>query len=102
VTKPKIYVFCNGCAMPDWHEAMAIAEDGHVLAGHACSDHGFIAHDMGVTSKRKHDKYDAHYPEGWELVLVEGDPRDHAGLAQAFDAHAALTVARARAAEPKP
>lgn len=93
--KPKIYVFCNSCA-PQWHSALALAEDGTVLAGHVCSDHLWIPHDMGAEgSDWKHDDYDKHYPDGWELVLVESlnDPKKHPGCA------AAIVLAEARGAK---
>jgi hypothetical protein len=33
----KIYCFCNG-GSPGWYVVMAMAEDGHVLASHVCSE----------------------------------------------------------------
>ncbi len=68
--KPKIFIFCNQCD-PGWHIATALTEDGCFIAQHCCSDHGFIRHDMGMVGEWKHDNYNRHYPEGWELVYVE-------------------------------
>lgn len=90
--KPKIYVFCNSCA-PKWHVAYAIAEDGHCLASHVCSDHGFIPHDMGLDPDGwKRELYDAHYPDGYELEWVP-NPRTHAGLGDAYKKNQALKEA---------
>lgn len=87
--KPKIFVFCNSCS-PGWHQATALSEDGHFLAGHVCSDHGFIPHDMGVeVGGWKRDEYAKHYPDGFEVVLVE-DPRTHEGVKAAHEKHLAL------------
>lgn len=78
-----IYVWCNACAH-QWHEFMAMAEDGTYLAGHICSDHGFAHHDMGVDADGwKRDIYDKHYPEGYTVELVE-DPASHKGIAAAY------------------
>lgn len=82
---PKIYVWCNNCA-PEWHSAIAMAEDGHVLAGHVCSSHGFIMHDMGVDEDGwKRDKYAEHYPDGFEVEYVDNARiREHAGAMAAY------------------
>ena len=90
VPLPKIFVFCNGC-LPGWHSFAAIAEDGAVLAGHVCSDHGWAHHDMGVNEDGwKRDLYAAHYPNGFEVEYVEvyskADVAAHAGLTAALDA----------------
>ena len=80
---PRIYVLCNSCS-EDWHEAMALAEDGTYLAGHVCSSHGFIPHDMGIDPNGwKRDIYAQHYPDGFEVEWVES-PRQHAGLMEAY------------------
>lgn len=89
--KPKIFVLCNSCSR-QWHHVMAMAEDGTHLAGHVCSDHGFISHDMGFTSDWKHDQYNRHYPDGWELVMVD-DPKNHEGLQAAYELNQAMGAA---------
>lgn len=77
----KIYVFCNHCDLNspagEIHHGVAIAEDGHALAGHASSNHAWLEHDMGLNgSDWQHDKYRAHYPEGFELVYIEDPAND--------------------------
>lgn len=80
---PRIYVLCNSCA-PEWHSAMALAEDGTYLAGHICSHHGYIPHDMGIEEGGwKRDLYAKHYPQGFVVEWVE-KPREHAGLMAAY------------------
>lgn len=76
---PKIFIFCNSCA-PEWHSAVALADDGTFLAGHVCSNHGFIQHDMGINSSWKRDLYEKHYPGGYELVWVPNPRQDNAAL----------------------
>lgn len=92
--KPKIYVFCNSCA-PEWHGGVALAEDGHALAGHLSSGHGWLQHDMGIGSDWKHDAYNAHFPGGWELEWVES-PLEHAGLRAALEKNQELGRAAAQ------
>lgn len=50
----KIYCFNNG-GSPDWLSAIAICEDGHVLAQHICSHECYMRHDLGMDgSEWKH------------------------------------------------
>jgi hypothetical protein len=62
---------------------MAIAEDGHCLAGHLSSSLGWAQHDIGITSDWKHENYAEHYPDGYELVWLDS-PRGHEGLMEAY------------------
>ena len=88
--KATIFVFCNSCA-PQWHSAVAIAADGTGLTGHVCSGHAWFDHDMGFSSNWKHDVYDKHYPEGWELEYVETTAiANHERLQKAFKLHRAM------------
>ena len=72
--KHRIFCFNNG-GSPGWMHACAIADDGHVLAGHICSSEGFMRHDLGMDgSTWKHENYNKHFGEGnWELVWID-DP----------------------------
>ena len=96
--KLKIYVFCNSCSH-EWHHAMAMCEDGHVLAQHVCSQHEFIPGDMGVddlsdwSGKRK--LYAQHCPDGYEIVWLESaaEAKASAGLAEAYARNQALRLA---------
>lgn len=90
ISKPKIYVWCNSCSpecpVSFLHSIMAMTEDGTYIAGHVCSSHGFIHHDMGFTGDWKHDHYDEHYPDGWELEFVESaDVKSHKGVQKAYE-----------------
>lgn len=80
---PTIYVFCNQCTPTDWHPMVAITEEGEGIAGHVCSSHGWVAHDMGFTSDWHHDSYDKVYPDGWRLEWVP-DPDKHPGCLEAI------------------
>lgn len=83
----KIYLFVN-CAYPHLGalEAMAVSEDGVVLATHLSSNQTWAQHDLGITSGRQHDKYKRYYPNGYELEWVT-DPSTHAGLVEAKRLH---------------
>jgi len=83
MNKPKIYLFANRKMGSDVI-GMAMAEDGHVLAGHFSSSEGFLKHDLGLTSDWKHTNYKAHYPDGYELEWVD-KPLKHEGLLAAYD-----------------
>lgn len=90
--KHTIYVFNNG-GSPGFYSACAIADDGHCLAGHLCSDEAFMDHDMGITSNWKHDAYNARFGEGnWVLEWVP-DPNNHAGLEAAYALNQQLALA---------
>lgn len=79
----KIFCFNNGGGA-GFLSAIAIAEDGTCLAQHCCSHEAYMAHDLGITSNWKHEHYNEHYGAGnWELEWVE-DPKEHAGLTEAF------------------
>ena len=79
----KIYCFNNGGA-PGWLQAIAISEDGHILAEHICTHEGYMRMDLGLDGTNKHDYYNAYYGEGqWELEWVE-HPMVHEGLQEAF------------------
>jgi len=91
--KPKIYVFVAGPAFggPDVL-CNALAEDGHVLAQHVSSSAEWGQHDMGLTGTWKHDKYRAHYPDGYELVWLDAPDAD-AGFMAAIKRNQALHAA---------
>lgn len=91
MTTHTIYCFCNG-GLPTLLHACALADDGHVLANHGCSDLGFCKHDLGIGSNWKHDSYDAHFGAGnWTLEWVE-DPENHAGFQAAIKLNSELEV----------
>lgn len=68
---PWIIGFNNG-GSPGWFSAVAIAEDGHVLAGHICSEESYMYHDLGIVEGAtwKHDKYQEYYPDGYRMDFV--------------------------------
>lgn len=84
-TKPRIYLFCIPAEGGGANDVIgyALAEDGTALAGHVSSNKSFSKHDMGLTSDWKHDRYKAHYPEGFEIEWVD-NPDDHEGYQRAL------------------
>jgi len=87
--KHKIYCLNNG-GPRGWLHAVALADDGHVLAGHICSDEYYMAGDLGITGTLKHDLYNAHFGEGnWELEWV-ANPDTHEGFKAAYELHKKL------------
>ena len=81
--KHQIFCFSNGIS-GCFLRAIAIADDGHVLAQHLCSSIGFMGHDLGITSDWKHENYNKHFGDGnWELEWVD-EPKIHEGVQQAY------------------
>ena len=72
----EIYCLNNGGSV-GFYEALAIADDGNVLASHLCSHEGYMAHDLGMTSSWKHENYNEHFGEGnWVLVWIDDPAND--------------------------
>ena len=84
--KPKIFVFAEPSDF--WTPraaAVALAEDGEILASHISANEGFVEQDLGVTSKQKHNRYGAKYPDGFEVEFVMGaNVHAHGELQQAI------------------
>ena len=94
VSKPKIFIFAGDTGY-GFH-GQALAEDGTGLGGHLSSSVDFAKHDMGLTSDWKHDLYDAHYPDGYELEWIDIEDIDsHEKFQEALKLNQ-------RTAEPKP
>lgn len=89
--KPKIFVWTQ----PYGHDVIgyALAEDGVALASHLSSSEMWARHDMGIDGDWKHDRYRAHYPDGYELVWLGGEPSGDEFEA-AFALHKAATPAQ--------
>jgi hypothetical protein len=86
---PVIYGFNNG-GMPGLLSAVAIAEDGTCLGGHACSHEWFMEGDLGMlegTRKDRHENsYQPHYPDGYRMEFVpSADIKKHLKLQAAFE-----------------
>lgn len=96
MSEPKRKIFCfNNGGSDDWWHAAALSEDGHFLAGHVCSNEGFMRHDLGMDgSNWKQEHYDAHFGAGnWELEWVPTDmvkDRSHKGMEAAYRLHLEL------------
>lgn len=83
--KIKIFAFNNG-GSENCLQAVAIGEDGRVVAYHICSDESFMRGDLGVDGdwSGKHKLYDEAYGVGnWTIEWVD-DPSNHFGLKQAL------------------
>jgi len=69
---PTIFVFNNG-GPSDFLMAIALSEDGNILATHICSHEGFIPYDLGVYegSREYHrEKYREHYWSGYRMRYI--------------------------------
>lgn len=87
--KHEIYCFNNGGAA-GFYQALAVADDGNVLASHLCSHECFMAHDLGMTSDWKHEEYNKHFgAENWILVWID-DPKDDPRIKKAMELNAKL------------
>lgn len=92
-----IWVFCNH-AEHQWYSFNSLCDCGMFIAGHICSSEGWAPFDMGLTSSRKHEYYDAHCKEHhdgatWKLELVPTEQvrsKSHPGLMAAYDNHLKL------------
>ena len=74
--KHEIYCFNNG-GSSQFLFALALADDGHVVAEHLCSNEFYMAHDLGITSDWKHEEYNKHFGEGnWTLIWIDDPVND--------------------------
>jgi len=82
---PKIFLMCYPAQgfTPTDVLGFAVAEDGTGLCSHLSSNEEWSKHDMGLTSNWKHDIYNKHYPDGYELVWVD-DPDNSPEYQAAF------------------
>lgn len=92
---PAIYGFNNGGSR-EWWDAVALAEDGTCLGGHACSSEGYMPHDLGMLEGARPDRheqqYQKHYPGGYRMAWVPSvSIETHEGL------QAAIAIAKAQA-----
>lgn len=96
----KIYAFANG----DWagdYLGVGMAEDGAVLASHVSSSETWLAHDLGATSQCEHERYAAHYPDGFEVEYVPlVELSSHAGLLAAVKANQAQAAEQEKGGAP--
>lgn len=90
--KPKIFAFINGNRNTDCLRVAALSEDGHFLAEHLSSNEDWAQHDIGINSDWKHEYYRKHYPDGYDLIWVEGNPKEDARIVKAYECHLALPV----------
>jgi hypothetical protein len=85
---PVIYGFNNGRSS-SFYEAVLLAEDGTCLGGHACSDEGYMPHDLGVLEGSRPDRHETfrqHYPDGYRMEFVSASAvKEHAGLMAAYE-----------------
>jgi hypothetical protein len=90
---PVIYGFNNG-GSPGFMYAQLIAEDGTGMGSHLCSSEGYMPGDLGClegTRPDRHEGFRKHYPCGYRMEFVGGNPRKHEGIM------AAVARAEARA-----
>jgi hypothetical protein len=90
---PVIYGFNNG-GSADWWNGDLLAEDGHFLGGHICSNEGYMPHDLGVlkgSRPDRHEGFQKHYPDGYRMDFVPiAETKTHEGLNTAYQRHLAL------------
>lgn len=87
---PKIFIWAEQYNLNgDQICACATAEDGTKLAEHWCSTRLWVRHDMGITSSKKHQVYNEHYPNGYKIVdlvdLSSEELDEHKELMAAID-----------------
>ena len=88
---PVIYGFNNG-GSSFFLSAVLIAEDGTALGSHACSNEGYMRHDLGILEGSRPDRHETfrqHYPDGYRMDFVSYDEAPmHEGLQKAFELNA--------------
>lgn len=84
---PEIMCFSNVVGGGDGI-AYAMAEDGHVLGSHWCSNEGYVKADLGVLMgcrEDRHEHYQKHYPEGYRMSFIpSSEIEGHDKLNKAF------------------
>lgn len=87
---PKIFVICQHVDDEGNYIGFALAQDGTGLVQHLSSNKLWLRHDMGLISKMYKDVYDAHYPNGYELVdYLDATDEQLQEDQEFFDAYAA-------------
>ena len=68
----RIYGFFDHPDPLEEGRALAVAEDGRIVASHFCSGENWAASDLGMTpqSTRHHRDYAKACPDGWVLEYV--------------------------------
>ncbi len=91
---PFIYGFNNGGSI--FCEGVLLAESGHYLGGHLCSNEGYMLADLGIlegTRPDRHNEFRAHYPDGYRMVFIPGSEAvSHAGLLAVIERYRALVL----------
>lgn len=87
---PTIFGFDNSPGPHDWHNAIAIAEDGTCVGGHCCSHESFVPGDLGCTPgwrlDRHRETYQKHYPDGYKMEFIpSAESKGHKGLDLAYE-----------------
>jgi len=85
-TLPVIYGFNNG-GSSRLYSACLIASDRHFLGSHLCSSEAYMPHDLGIledTRPDRHESFRKHFPDGYRMEFVFGNPRGHKGLMTAY------------------
>jgi len=72
----KIYCFNNGgkvrCLL-----AIALAEDGRIIASNVCNTEEDMPHDLGITSTWKHNIYNEYFGKNnWQLEWIDDGTRN--------------------------
>jgi len=80
---PRIFGFNNG--ENDYGAVgQLVAESGHGLGGHLCSDEGYMSYDLGCSEGSRPDRdkdFKEHYPDGYVVEFVPTEGREmHVGF----------------------
>lgn len=90
---PVIWGFNNG-GSPRCYSGVLLADSGHCLGSHICSNESYMPHDLGIiegSRPDRHETFKKHYPDGYRMDFVgEADVMTHPGIEAAVQANAAL------------
>lgn len=84
-------------------QAVALTEDGTVVATHICSTEFFAEQDLGMDgiSQRKHDIYNRCFPNGWRTQFIHRNESNvPQGFKDAFDKYKQTNNAALRLTAP--
>lgn len=101
---PEIMVFSNVVGGGDGI-CYAMAEDGHVLGSHYCSNQGYAYYDLGVFEgyrEDRHENYREHYPSGYQMRFVPWDAvKTNEKLKAAFKLNQELSIEAKELEQPQ-
>jgi hypothetical protein len=94
---PVIYGFNNG-GSPGWYSGELLAEDGHFLGSHICTNEGYMLGDLGIYEGHRpdrHEDFKKHYPDGYRMDFISlNEVKTDSGLMKAYEKNQEMGIDR--------